>query len=142
MTIYAAVFPSSSTPTTNRLLMRGKRGRAFCCDSARWAADLWRGIWREVDRRGGPQQVVLRWVKAHTGHGDARVVEALRRLNAHADPYAGEGAKLATVLVPNEARIAEYKRAVACYRYLERMCANWPVDFIQVREKPARAKTR
>ena len=44
-----------------------KRGKAYCCDRTRFAADLWRQIWDVVERLGGPSQVDLVWVKAHTG---------------------------------------------------------------------------
>ncbi len=73
------------------------RGRAWCCASARPAADLWRRIWHKLEDLG-TDGVEIRKCKGHATLGDVqagRSTEFLRRGNDSADYFAGQGVEVA-----------------------------------------------
>jgi len=124
-----------------------ERGREYCCDSSRAAADIWREIWGLFDKLQGDMVEALPveafrliWVKSHTGVeavSAGRMDPAIQKLNALADHYAGEGSAWARDLVPNEGQVAVYQTAKAFYQVLGAICKEWPVDYVQDRLKPA-----
>ena len=65
-------------------------------------------------------------------------------MNNHADRFAGLGRDMAVEAAPNHDQVAVYQRAKAFYRrILLRLCAKWPDDYCQLREKPkAEAKAK
>jgi len=118
------------------------RGKEFCCDSSRFAADLWRDIWKQVELLGGPDGFGLVWVRSHTSLHDVdtgSISAFLHHLNVLADKFAGLGADLSQALVPNDQQVQVYEAALAYYRLLARLCGAWPDDYAQVRDKPIKA---
>ena len=104
------------------------RGRSACCSSRKRAADLWREVWREVGRLGGPGAVQLNWCKGHATDSDVesgRTTERLRSLNDAVDKLAGLGSELARELVPNVAERKAYLRAKRWYEWLALLIADW-----------------
>ena len=119
-----------------------KRGKAYCCDRTRFAADLWRQIWDVVEQLGGPSQVDLVWVRAHTGDGAAQghLLQEWQLSNGLADHYAKEGSAYAERLRPIDAQLEEYSSAYAFYQCLASLIASWPEDYLQARAAPVRDK--
>jgi len=120
-----------------------KRGRLYCCDGSRMAADLWRSIWSQIDALPGDGPFVLTWTKGHTGQVDVDrgvTTERNSSVNNQADRFAGLGRDMAVEAVPNQEQVEVYQRAKAFYRrVLLRLCAKWPEDYCQLREKPKAA---
>ena len=80
------------------------------------------------------------WVKSHTGVEAVRagIVDPLvQKQNALADHYAGKGSEWAKELAPNEEQLDTYMTALSFYRVLGAFCAEWPLDYVQDRTKPA-----
>jgi len=123
-----------------------ERGREYCCDSSRAAADIWREIWVIYDRLLEAMDEALPvlafqliWVKSHTGEEALRegvMDPRVQKLNALADHYAGEGSRWARELVPNEEQLDVYGTASAFYRVMGALCSEWPADYVQDRAKP------
>ena len=73
------------------------RGAAWCCDSSRPAADLWRLIWCRHADLGG-EDIEMRKVKGHATNADidaGRSTPWQKAGNDHADHFAGRGSLLA-----------------------------------------------
>jgi hypothetical protein len=108
------------------------KGRRWCCDSRRPAADLWRMIWWKVDDLGAEDEGVL--IRKVKGHATAADVEAGRSTvwhkagNDHADHFAGRGSVLAEELSSTLQDREVFKQAKAWYRWLATLVANWPAD--------------
>jgi len=91
-----------------------KRGRAYCCDSTRAAADIWREIWDILDSAPDADQFQMLWVKGHTDLKDVlagKISLADHRTNDLADRYAGYGAEAAAELSPNGEQLEAYNSA-------------------------------
>ena len=98
--------------------------------AARSAADLWRWFWHKVDDIGC-QQLDLVKTKGHATAADVqqgRVTDFERTGNDNADHFAGAGVEVAARQVPNACAIKEYQEASAWYRWLARLCTQWPKD--------------
>ena len=106
------------------------KGRIWCCDSARPAADLWRLFWHKVEDLG-QDGIQIRKVKGHASVAD---VDANRSTmwhkagNDHADHFAGQGAALAEELASTEADRRSFLQAKRWYAWLATLAANWPAD--------------
>ena len=116
------------------------RGKAYCCDGSRLAADLWRCIFERLEAIGfdGTNFNIV-WVKAHTSEVDVNrgIINARNRaMNVLADRYAGYGSALAKAEAPNEEQVTIFNHAYEFYGMLGRLCACWPDDYRQDREKP------
>ena len=118
-----------------------KRGREFCCDGNRQAADLWRSIWDLLDKEApGAGDFCLRWVKGHTSSGDIQrgtISARNHQVNVLADDFAKRGSALAVELCPNDDVVARYSQITAFYRQLVRLVGRWPQDYFQLRSKAA-----
>jgi len=116
-----------------------RRGRAYCCDSHRAAADIWRQIWACLDEAPDADSFLLVWVKGHTDIADVlagKLSEADHKTNVLADRFAGEGAIAATGLRPNCEQVEAFGKAVAFYKVLRKIADEWPEDYRQDRAKP------
>jgi len=135
-----AVFPLTLLTDHMSAVNMYKRGREYCCDSARYAADLWRSVWQLIDQNGGPDGFELLWVK---GHATAAAIAAgwttarFANMNKLADEFADQGMEQARAMVPNDEQVQAYERATAFYGVLKRLCSSWPEDYLQVRAKAA-----
>ena len=120
-----------------------QRGKEYCCDSGRAAADIWRMIWAEHESLlaqwdGVGEGFRLLWVKGHTGIrdiGEGIITERASKINNLADKFAGAGADLATLASPNEGIVEQHVASVAFYQCLCRLVADWPADYKQDRAK-------
>ena len=116
-----------------------RRGRAYCCDSHRAAADIWRQIWACLDEAPDADSFLLVWVKGHTEIADVlagKVSEADHKTNVLADRFAGEGSIAATGLRPNGEQVEAFGQAVAFYKVLRKIADDWPEDHRQDRATP------
>ena len=106
------------------------RGRSWCVDSARPAADLWCLVWDKVDDLGGEGIKVVK-TKGHATKAD---VEAGRSTwwhqagNEHADHFAKRGSALAEDLASTKVSRDGYRLAKKWYQWLEVLICNWPKD--------------
>lgn len=83
-----AVWPLEVMTDCTALVNCLDRGRDYCCDCNRKAADLWGLIWRQIDANGGRRRVSVRWIKAHTRAGEVGhsvPTELAWVINEHAD---------------------------------------------------------
>ncbi|CAE8587360.1 unnamed protein product [Polarella glacialis] len=92
--------PPIAVKTDCELVVTGfRRGRAWCCCSARPFAEVWRLVWRKIDDLG-LEAVCICKVKAHASVGDVeagRLSLVDRAGNTWADRYAKKGAALRPV---------------------------------------------
>jgi len=142
MVVSRAVFPLRLLTDHQRAVKAWERGRAYCCDSARPAADLWRDIWAILDQH--PGEFKLEWVRGHTTDLDVlrgRIDPAAHKINVLADKYAGLGAEAAKAQVPNAEDIEAFDRATAFYRMCVRLCSDWPTDYVQDRQKQVKDRS-
>ena len=89
-----AVFPLRLVTDHKSAVEAFRRGRAYCCDSTRAAADIWREIWSILDKAPGVDGFSLVWVKGHTDLKDVlagKVTLKDHRANTSADRFAGWG---------------------------------------------------
>ena len=113
------------------------RGKEWCCDSDRPAADLWRKLWWKVDVLGG-EGIRIKKVKGHATDADieAGVSTAWHRSgNDHADHFAKRGSHLAEELSNTWADTASCRQAKEWYSWLTTLVANWPKDIERKRRR-------
>jgi len=117
-------------------------GRAWCCASARPAADLWKQFWDKIDDIGA-EGISIKKCK---GHATVAGVEAGRSTNfpkignEHADHFAGRGVQAAEGQSSSSMAREAYREARRWYDWLFVLCSHWPTD-MQPRPK-AKAKAR
>ena len=116
------------------------RGKAFCTDSTRPAADLWRCLWRLLEAwEGGAPGLTLVWNKGHATDADlARglTTPERRRLNEACDTWAEEGARLAAAASPAQPLVDSYEQGVALGQVLCKLAINWPADTVPLPPPP------
>ena len=139
-----AVFPLTLITDCEAAINAWKRGRAYCCDGSRKAADLWRSIWDLIDEKSlDGQSFKMVWAKGHTTLVDVlqgRISALKHALNVLADRYAGRGSEWAKALSPNDKQLEAYAPAVGFYTLLAKLCGQWPGDYEQTRAKPIRSE--
>ena len=122
-----------------------RRGRKYCCDRRRPAADLWRMVFLWLDEMGAtPEEgLTLQWVKGHATPAmvaSGEVQWADKELNDFTDELAKKGAKLAEELVPAQPWLEAYKRGRSFYFALVPFCVNWVEDTVADIELPKRVR--
>ena len=142
-----ARFPLTLLTDCEAAVKAWARGRVYCCDGSRKAADLWRSIWDLIDERSQEHEGAFRmvWVKGHTSIGDVlqgRISALKHAMNVLADTCAGQGAEAARALVPNAPQVEAYGRAVAFHTLLAKLCSNWSTDYRQERESSLPRRVR
>ena len=106
------------------------KGRQWCVDSARPAADLWSLVWAKVEDLG---KEGIRIVKTK-GHATEADLEAGRSSwwqkagNDHADHFAKRGSALAEEMASTSSNRKSYLLARKWYGWLSVLIANWPAD--------------
>ena len=106
------------------------RGREWCCDSSRPAADLWRKFWWKFDDLGG-EGITINKVKGHATDADidsGRTSKLAKDGNDHADHFAGRGSSLAEELSSTAGDRRSFLQAKRWYSWLATLVANWPAD--------------
>ena len=110
-----------------------EKGRAWCCNSARVGADLWRRVFDAFDawqnQRETEPWLKLRWTKGHATDKhiqEGKVSHRAKASNDHADELAKRGAEVAETFKPNSELVQAYKCSRAWLSYLEVFADNWP----------------
>ena len=106
------------------------RGRAWCVDACRPAADLWDLIWAKVEDLGG-QAIDIMKVKGHATDADVeagRVTKWQKAGNDHADHFACMGSALAEHISSTPEARRSFAQAKDWYAWLAVLVENWPSD--------------
>ena len=125
-----AVPPLTIWIDNSEVIQGWKKGRQWCCSSARSAADLWRVFWHRLEDIG-EEGIELRKTKGHATEVDVqqgRSTDFERAGNEHADHFAGRGVDAALHQSPNQAEVLAYKEATGWYKWLSLLCSHWPKD--------------
>ena len=135
--VLAYAWPPVKLHIDNQEVINGiSRGKLWCCNSMRPAADLWRKIWWRIDDIGIDSLTFVK-VKGHATDNDVLIGNSTwwsRRGNQHADFYAGRGADVSEHLAPVEQARQRHDYAKRWYRWLLTLASHWPDD-VQKYEK-------
>ena len=114
----------------NKMVVDGvDHGRAWCCDSRREAADLWRQVWDRLDELPDLVQVVK--VKAHLSYEDVlsgRIPWTHWIGNGMADMWAKAGSAAAARQSPTAAIHSQWTRVRQWYKWVVAFASDWTED--------------